>query len=397
MIYGNKFLPKKEESISMMEFGIESIAYNEYHNYKGLLESCTNEVDRPILEAQVKVLRESFIKDIFEKIKGVFERIKNFIKGIVDTFKNTINIIKTGIQMEEQMYHSVLQMMEEEQDFDYKVDFEKIRSEFESNFEEFENLRETNRIEEGQTILRNLAETNPTSYFILQDYIKFPVYTFSDIIPLLSDISHLNSKDPNYNDRVNGIIEKINGLQDQEDVLKLYESKFANKIKNIYSKQNKLDASDVNALIDSMIYNEAKNNPLRRPGDIEKRYALFKGYDKYIKEIVQGVQKIESNISKVQSSIDNIVTSLVNEDDSTARSVIKNIYTSLMGYAGNMRTYLKVCSIIMSKATHSIKTFNNVLNRVVNYVHNNSNKEEVVNKLTSSSGDKKSNSLSLWN
>ena len=84
MIYGNKFLPKKEESISMIEFGIESIAYNEYRNYKSLLESCTDDSSRPILEAQVTILREVSFKDIIERIKKAWKDFKEWIMGIFE-------------------------------------------------------------------------------------------------------------------------------------------------------------------------------------------------------------------------------------------------------------------------------------------------------------------------
>lgn len=84
MIYGNKFLPKKEESISVQEFGVESIAYNEYHNYKSLLESCTDESSKPVLEAQVQILYEVSFKDIIEKIKEAWKRFKEWVKGIFE-------------------------------------------------------------------------------------------------------------------------------------------------------------------------------------------------------------------------------------------------------------------------------------------------------------------------
>ena len=80
MIYGNKFLPKKEESISIQEFGVESIAYNEYVNYKGLLESCTDASSKPVLVAQVQVLYEISFKDIWEKIKETWNEFVSWVK-----------------------------------------------------------------------------------------------------------------------------------------------------------------------------------------------------------------------------------------------------------------------------------------------------------------------------
>ncbi len=88
MIYGNVFLPpnNKEETISVKEFGIESIVYNEYYNYKSLLETCVTDNNRAILEAQVEILYEVSIKDIWEKIKKMW-------KDLIQWFKNLWNKI----------------------------------------------------------------------------------------------------------------------------------------------------------------------------------------------------------------------------------------------------------------------------------------------------------------
>lgn len=80
MIYGNKFLPKNivENSI----FTIESVACEEYFNRIDLLESCTDESSRPILEAQVQVLYEISFKDIIAKIKEIWEKFKAWVKDL---------------------------------------------------------------------------------------------------------------------------------------------------------------------------------------------------------------------------------------------------------------------------------------------------------------------------
>lgn len=82
MIYGNVFLPKRESSPSILEFGVASITYDEYCNLSMTLESCTDGVERSILEAQVSVLREVSFKDIIEKIKEAWRKFKEWIKSI---------------------------------------------------------------------------------------------------------------------------------------------------------------------------------------------------------------------------------------------------------------------------------------------------------------------------
>lgn len=80
MIYGNKFLPKIDNSNK--EFELYSVVYNEYCNYKNLLESCTDEYSKSILEAQVQVLSEISFKDIIEKIKEIWEAFKEWFKAL---------------------------------------------------------------------------------------------------------------------------------------------------------------------------------------------------------------------------------------------------------------------------------------------------------------------------
>ena len=89
MIYGNKFLPKEDistESASMRDFGIESVVYNEYYNYLSLLENCKDETNKCILEAQVSILYEVSVKDIFniisKAIRFIIKKIKELIKMI---------------------------------------------------------------------------------------------------------------------------------------------------------------------------------------------------------------------------------------------------------------------------------------------------------------------------
>lgn len=121
MIYGNKFLPKHKESVSMMEFGVESVVYNEYHNYKNLLESCTDLNNRPILEAQVKILYEISFKDIWnafiraidyilEKINDLIDSIYKMLKSMFKPFDidKTIELyrsLKSELSLKERYMH----------------------------------------------------------------------------------------------------------------------------------------------------------------------------------------------------------------------------------------------------------------------------------------------------
>lgn len=95
MIYGNKFLPKKEESASILEFGIHSVVYDEYCVYNSLLESCSDDTNKSILEAQVTILREVSFKDIIDKIikkiTSFLEWLKDLVTTIVEKVKSFLN------------------------------------------------------------------------------------------------------------------------------------------------------------------------------------------------------------------------------------------------------------------------------------------------------------------
>lgn len=91
MIYGNVFLPENVvEKKNTDLFVLESVVYNEYTNYNNLLESCTDDNARPILEAQVKVLYELSFNDIVEKIKSAWKTFKIKIVRIIDSILESI-------------------------------------------------------------------------------------------------------------------------------------------------------------------------------------------------------------------------------------------------------------------------------------------------------------------
>lgn len=89
--YGHKFdsliesKNKEVEDISISEstFGFVSVAYDEYMNRCSLLESCTED-SKAILEAQIEVLKEVSIKDIFSKLIDKVRHIFRVIKGIIE-------------------------------------------------------------------------------------------------------------------------------------------------------------------------------------------------------------------------------------------------------------------------------------------------------------------------
>lgn len=63
-------------------FDIVSVAYDEYCNYSSMLESCTDDNERAILEAKCEVLYEVSFKDIVEKLKKMWEDFKAWVKKV---------------------------------------------------------------------------------------------------------------------------------------------------------------------------------------------------------------------------------------------------------------------------------------------------------------------------
>jgi len=97
MVYGKTFLPSVYKSKEDKSVNLESIslAYNEYTNRLSLLESCTNDSERQILEAQVQVLYEVSIKEIIGKIKEAWFNIK---KKFLDVISKIIERLKPLLQ-----------------------------------------------------------------------------------------------------------------------------------------------------------------------------------------------------------------------------------------------------------------------------------------------------------
>ena len=95
MVYGNKWLSLAESAKEEVkdEYSIESLVYDEYLNRKSLLEACTDEAAKPILEAQVEVLYEVSIKDIIDKIKDLLDRFIKWVKKIVSDITTKLKSI----------------------------------------------------------------------------------------------------------------------------------------------------------------------------------------------------------------------------------------------------------------------------------------------------------------
>lgn len=91
MIYN--YIQTNTVTESIKEEEIISVVWNEYCNYKQLLDNCTDESVKPIIEAQVEVLYEVSIKDIIAKIKECINKAIEFIQKMV---RYTLNKIRNA-------------------------------------------------------------------------------------------------------------------------------------------------------------------------------------------------------------------------------------------------------------------------------------------------------------
>lgn len=151
MVYGNTFLPNEYKSnCKDNDITLESISviYNEYVNRLSLLESCTDDSEKQILESQIQVLYEISFQDIKNKIHDIIEFIKKKWREFKDWVKKIWNKI----------FHN-----EEEA----KKEADKVEKMFENMFKD----------EDGDsTIMSTKASKSARTADALKNF-KFPVYS----------------------------------------------------------------------------------------------------------------------------------------------------------------------------------------------------------------------------
>ena len=80
---------------------IDSVVYNEYLNRKALFEACTDENQKPLLEAQVEVLCEASVKDFIDKVKKLINSFMEWVKKLIKKVKDFFTGAKYKAQQEE--------------------------------------------------------------------------------------------------------------------------------------------------------------------------------------------------------------------------------------------------------------------------------------------------------
>jgi flagellar motility protein MotE (MotC chaperone) len=144
MFYGNTIFKQKEyvlENYNLTNSPIspayESIC-TEYNNRLIMYENCTNECDRVILEAQLEVLYELSIKEIWNKIKKwVTDRLLAIVKWLEKLFSEGKQTkFKSDIL---ELLKSAKKLLGEVEEAESKEEIENCKNEFDSLNNECEN------------------------------------------------------------------------------------------------------------------------------------------------------------------------------------------------------------------------------------------------------------------
>jgi len=130
MFYGNTVLKPQQDTI-IENTTIDSIVYNEYLNRCNILESCTDESDRVVLEAQVEVLYELSIKEVLTKIKNwIKKRLLAIVKGLEKLFsKGKKTKFKDAIL---KLLNKAKKLLGDVEEAETQEEVEQCKSEFES-------------------------------------------------------------------------------------------------------------------------------------------------------------------------------------------------------------------------------------------------------------------------
>ena len=150
-IYGHKFdtLIESRKPVTVEE-STTSLVYEECLNRINLLEACTDENERLVLEAQIKVLYEVSIKEIFTKFKNWIKKqllkLINFLERLFSKGKQTK--FKDSIL---RMLNRAKKNLSDVEEAETKEDLEKCGTEFKKEKEEFDN--------EVDSLLKELDET----------------------------------------------------------------------------------------------------------------------------------------------------------------------------------------------------------------------------------------------
>jgi hypothetical protein len=136
MFYGNTVL--KQQDTIIENNTIDSIIYNEYLNRCNIFESCTDESDRFIIEAQVEVLYELSIKEVLTKIKNwIKKRLLTIVKGLEKLFSKGKKTKFKDVILK--LLNKAKKLLGDVEEAETQEEVEQCKSEFESFYDNYIN------------------------------------------------------------------------------------------------------------------------------------------------------------------------------------------------------------------------------------------------------------------
>ena len=334
MIYGNKFLPKEDistESASMRDFGIESVVYNEYYNYLSLLENCKDETNKCILEAQVSILYEVSVKDIFNIISKA-------IRFIIKKIKELIKMIQSYISKSFKPFDS-----------DKVI---KLYNKLKSNGILNENyILESSKVDkEFYNFVKEMCDVD-IIYFRVKDY-------YTDRTPELKELDDAmmcytkEMKDPGYfgNELINNFSQFKEKYYkgNKETEFSLYKSDKAKNLLDLYTEPTEL--------IEKMIKDEKSINKLDNFIDLFERIREIKDNANKEKELEKLSIDLEKKAKKLESLFDEVKSKIEkNEYDAAYKQMISE-FNELVKF--NINCYNNAASYLKTLSTYVLNSYN---------------------------------------
>jgi len=224
-IYGHKFdaLIESRKPVTVEE-STTSLVYEECLNRINLLEACTDENKRLLLESQIEVLYEVSIKEVLTKFKNWIKKqllkLINFLERLFSKGKQTK--FKDSIL---RMLNRAKKNLSDVEEAETKEDLEKCGSEFKKEKEEFD--------DEVDSLLKELDET--ISEMEQKGVDKETINNLKEFYKTAKDVNEGYKKDENFD------VDK--GIKDMDTAYDKYKSESdkikANKVIDFFSKKLK--------------------------------------------------------------------------------------------------------------------------------------------------------------
>lgn len=362
-IYGLKALSfQKELNIEHNFQESISIVYDEYINYKNILESCKYNDKKIILEQKVELLCELSFKDLKDKIIDIIKFIIEKLKQFIDNLKSSLKNLKEKVE-------KIID----------KIKKDNIKNVAGAVYDKYhqDNFKESN------TLLENLKSDKGLGLIL---YKKFEIRYNPNIINwknlnrLIDDLK--NCKEVSLNDYGN--------ISDSIDLKSIFKD-FPIVVKNLNNdKFNKELISSIINCIDEIRLGDPENEAYTKDQFID--------YFLTVKDNISDCQKINfkicsegiTTISQNILLLENIISELNNKDTSINKDILKDqldYFNKISKLKEYLTKFIEICSIsvssIMKLQNISINEYRSLYKVYYGYTRNSISGNKILSKLGS--------------